>query len=247
MKLSTQVLTVLSDAVVDGNKLFLQGDLDRKLYMDVNKALEASGGKWNRKEKAHIFDCDANDRIDQMVLTGSVEVPKDEYDFFPTPKDIVARLIQHASLCKGSLVLEPSAGHGAIAVACLDIGAKVDCIEKMPANYEVLKSIQGISKVINDDFLSVEPNPIYDAVLMNPPFSKRAEIHHVNHALKFLKDGGVLVSVMSSGITFRNDKITQELRDYIELNGFIQPIESGAFKESGTMVNTVFVIVTKSV
>jgi predicted RNA methylase len=243
VKLSNQVLSVLSDSLVSGNKLFLRGDLDRSTYVAVNKALEASGGKWNRKEKAHVFDCDAGGRVEQMILTGSVDVPKDEYDFFPTPKPIVSRLVQYAGIESGSRVLEPSAGRGAIAVECIDAGALVDCVEMMPANYESLKSIGGISSITNADFLSIEPNQLYDAVIMNPPFSKRAEIHHVNHALKFVKSGGALVSVMSSGITFRNDKLTQSLRDHIEANGFIEPIEAGAFKESGTMVNTVIVVI----
>jgi 16S rRNA G1207 methylase RsmC len=36
---------------------------------------------------------------------------------------------------------------------------------------------------------------------MNPPFARQADIHHVNHALKFLKPDGLLVSVMSAGVT----------------------------------------------
>ena len=32
--------------------------LDRNDYVKVNKALEALGGKWNRKAKAHLFDED---------------------------------------------------------------------------------------------------------------------------------------------------------------------------------------------
>lgn len=66
--------------------------LDRKLYGRTNKVLEA-GGKWNRKAKAHIFPGDATARVDEILLTGSVEVPKDEFNFFPTPPEIVRRLV----------------------------------------------------------------------------------------------------------------------------------------------------------
>ena len=74
---------------------------------------------------------------------------------------------------------------------------------------------------------------------MNPPFSRQADIHHVNHAIKFLKPGGVLVSVMSAGVTFRTNRLTDDFRRMvIAHNGQIGALPAGAFKESGTMVNT---------
>ena len=49
-KLSDDVLSILSTAQIDGFTVrLICGQLDRKLYLDVNAALEAIGGKWNRK------------------------------------------------------------------------------------------------------------------------------------------------------------------------------------------------------
>ena len=64
--------------------------LDRNMYQRTNKVLEAAGGKWNRKAQAHLFDDDAFTRIDQIILTGQVEVPKDEFNFFPTRRPLSA-------------------------------------------------------------------------------------------------------------------------------------------------------------
>lgn len=238
MRVSDDVLSVLSSAEVDGMALRLTGQLDRAMYTKVNKVIEAAGGKWDRKAKAHMFNKAASDRVDEIILTGEVEVPKDEFNYFPSPPDVVARLIELAEPF-GMLVLEPSAGQGAIACACVDAGAAVDCIELMEENYQALLQA-GLMKVIKADFLSVTPDPIYNRVVMNPPFARQQDIKHVNHALKFLKPDGLLVAVMSSSVTFRDNKLTQDFRDMIRARGGeIEALQEGAFKASGTMVRTV--------
>ena len=85
MQVSNDVLAVLSAAQANENQVQLVGQLDRALYAKVNKVLEAAGGKWDRKAKAHVFGAPAADRLDQIILSGSVEVPKDEFNFFPRP------------------------------------------------------------------------------------------------------------------------------------------------------------------
>lgn len=68
MKIKDEVLKVLSNARVSGNELYLQGQLDRPMYVAVNKVLEASGGKRNKSAKCHIFGKDAEERIDEIIL-----------------------------------------------------------------------------------------------------------------------------------------------------------------------------------
>ena len=244
MRVSDDVLEVLSRASVDGESLFLVGQLDRQMYVKVNKVLEAAGGKWNRKAKAHVFDRPAADRIDEIILSGEVEVPKDEYNFFPSPPSVVARLLELADIERGMRVLEPSAGKGAIAYACAESGATVDCYELMESNFVALAGDIKFCSVRNMDFLAQAPEAIYDRVAMNPPFAKQQDIKHVLHALKFLKPDGLLVSVMGSSVTFRDNKLTQEFRDLIrQRGGEIEALPDGAFKESGTNVRTVIVTI----
>lgn len=52
---------VLSPSAVSGTLAFLPPNLDRKTYLEVNGALEAFGGKWNRKAGAHVFLTDPSD------------------------------------------------------------------------------------------------------------------------------------------------------------------------------------------
>jgi len=244
MKIADEVLAVLSAAETNGNELKLVGTLDRKMYVKVNDILEAAGGKWNKKAKAHIFEDGALERLDEIILTGEVDKPKDEFNYFPTPSNVVDRLIELAGITKAMSVLEPSAGRGAIALRCVKEGAEVDCFELMEANYDVLHNL-GVFRFIQCyDFLMREPTQIFDRVVMNPPFQKQQDIKHVTHALKFLKDGGKLISVMSSSITFRENKLTKEFRDLIdERGGWIERLPEGSFKESGTMVNTCIVVI----
>jgi len=244
MRVENDVLAVLSRAETNGFELKLTGQLDRKLYERTNKVLEAAGGKWNRKAKAHIFDDEAANRVDQIILSGEVEVPKDEFNFFPSPPAVVERLMELADVRQGMRVLEPSAGKGAIAYACADAGATVDCYELMEANFVALAGDMRLGFVRHMDFLAQAPEANYERVVMNPPFAKQADIKHVLHALRFLKPGGLLVSVMAGSVVFRDNKLTQDFRDLIrERGGDIEALPEGAFKASGTMVRSVIVTI----
>jgi len=249
MKIDSAVLDVLSNATTEGSSLKLNGTLDRKLYVSTNKVLELAGGKWNRKELAHLFDGDASEIMDQIILTGEILNKKQELGYFPTPSAVVDRLMQLAQIEQGMLVLEPSAGNGAIAV---EIAKKtiVHCFEIDPENSNklasnLLKTAPEYS-VETKDFLTVEPHKanfrgdLYDRVVMNPPFAKNAAPKHVLHAMSFLNPGGRLVSVMPSSVTYRSDALNKAVR---EAAISIEPLPDNSFAESGTNVNTVIVTV----
>lgn len=242
MRVNNDVLAVLSNARTDGNSLILTGQLDRNLYTATNKVLEAAGGKWNRKMKAHVFPSDAAEAIEQIILTGEITVPQD-FGYFPTPPDVAARVWELAQLESGLLVLEPSAGQGALIeglTQCI-----VDAVELLPKNAHVLRGMC-IREVFECDFLTMTPAPIYDRVVMNPPFEKQADIKHVLHAYEFLKPGGLLVSVMAAGVLFRENSLTVNFRNKVEeCGGEIEELPDGAFKQSGTMVRTVIVTMPK--
>lgn len=239
MKVSNDVLTVLSAAETNANALALVGQLDRKLYEATNKVLEAAGGKWNRKAKAHLFDGDAAERIDQIILTGEITIPQD-FGFFQTQTPVVDRLVELADVQRIHTLLEPSAGHGNIAKA-FQHAALITCYELLPDNVKALEALALDRCVIHQaDFLTVTPEPIYDRIIMNPPFAKQDDIKHVMHASQFLAPGGRLVSVMSAGVMFRQDKRTTAFREFVEARGGVfEDLPEGSFKSSGTMVNTV--------
>ena len=236
------VLAVLSAGRCAGDKYFLPDrPLDRKLYESTNKVLTALGGKWNRSAKAHVFGDSCEEVIEAAIETGEFTLPAD-MGWFPTPAALAAQVVEMAGVTQGARVLEPSAGKGAIAIAARDAGALVDCVEIDASRAADLRNA-GLNVIHEGDFLSFAPAPVYDLVVMNPPFAKRADIHHVRHALNFLRPGGRLVSIMSGGIEFRDDNLTREFRDQC---ASIERLPDESFRESGTSVRTVVIVIDKA-
>ena len=172
-----------------------------------------------------------------------------ELGFFATPDDLADRVVALADIRMGEMVLEPSAGEGALvsAVRRLSVGPVIRCVEIHPERVEALERADFV--VEHADFLSIDPThraEWFDAVVMNPPFANRLDVTHVEHALKFLRHGGSLVAVMSAGAMFRQDHLTVEFRRSIdERGGRFEKLEPGAFAESGTMVNACLCIVPR--
>lgn len=245
MKISQDVMEVLDRAEVDGNKLMLTGQLDRKLYQDVNKVLDAIGGKWSRGAKAHVFEMPVVDVLDPIMETGEYSRTKQDFGQFDSPEDVVARVIQLADIDAGMMVLEPSAGIGNIAIAAERCGAHVTCWEIDPKR---AANLVGLFKAVNaTDFLAAAPPTSFqfDVVVMNPPFAKQADIDHVLHAAKFLKPGGRLVSVMSASVMFRSNAKTEAFRAFVDTHGgSIERLPDAAFASSGTQINTCIVTFT---
>ena len=229
-------MAVLEAASTDGPQLRLNGQLDRKMYEAVNKALEIAGGKWNRSAKAHVFPGDAAEAIEGILLTGEITDAKREFDAFYTPSDVVDRLIVLADIQPGMTALEPSAGEGAIALRLARAGAIVTAYEirSTPSWWAECPTITAHC----GDFTHVHPEPAFDRVVMNPPFSKQQDMHHVIHAANFLKPGGILVAVMSPAFEFRTTVIASAFRCLMSgWGGETINLPEGSFKSSGTMVN----------
>jgi len=107
-RIDEATLAILSRVTISGTTIALTcGQLERSAYLAVNAILEHIGGKWSRKLKAHVFDGDPTDRLEQVLLTGEIDPPKD-YGYFPTPPEIALKLIEMAEIEPGMFVLEPS-------------------------------------------------------------------------------------------------------------------------------------------
>lgn len=238
MKIEKQVIDVLASAEIEGNKLRLTAQLDRALYQKVAKVLLSIGGKWNSKEKAHIFKEDVETMISNMLLTGEYTDAKQEFQFFPTPDALAKEIVERAGIDEGDICLEPSAGHGNIAKYM----PGCDVIELNPDNRKYLTE-NGFN-LIHDDFMTFEPQKDYDVIVMNPPFCKQQDIKHVTKAIQIAKK--CVVAIMSASPMWRTDKASEEFRALVDsYRGSIEELPEGAFKESGTNVKTCLVVVRK--
>lgn len=253
-KLSNEAIEVLASMAFEGNQARITtGDLDRKLYTEVNEVLAALGGKWNRKAKAHVFENDPQAAIEQVTIDGTFTDEKREFEFFATPLEVAAKLIESLDIQPNDKVLEPSCGEGALIRAVLgkQSKAEITAIDIRQSSIDkLIDHVQTYSlnvTLIVGDFLKQKPGHNllrrqFDFIVMNPPFSKQQDIDHILHAHKFLKAGGNLVSIAGAGLQFRSNRKTVEFREFVQKHGgTIEPLPPSSFKSSGTNVNTVIV------
>jgi len=246
MKLTTNQIIILEQAKIEDNKLYLQWQLDRKEYKAINDVLETIGLKRSRKDKAHVADCTADElqeAIEDIIETWEVETLKEtikKFQFYETPIEVAEYLVSLSNIQEDDYVCEPSAWHWAIA----------DCIPKEVIDtlhlYEIDKKKCDILqqkwyKVHNIDWLE-HNNMSFDKIIANPPFSKSQDVKHILKMYETLSEWWRLVSVASASIKTRQGKLYDELR---ELNPEYVELPSGSFRESGTMVGTVIVIINK--
>ena len=184
--------------------------------------------------------------MDRALSTGSIIDRRAELGAFYTPPELVSRVIELAHIERHMRVLEPSAGTGALAIAAREEGGLVDVIEIDRNVVEAHLFMKRFGFVTCTDFLKFDPVPVYDRVIMNPPFAKRADIRHVTHARKFMRTHSRLVAIMSAGIMFRDDAFTRGFREsVIASGGEIEALPEGSFKASGTAVNTCIITIER--
>lgn len=142
------------------------------------------------------------DAVQDIIETGEVETIKEtikKFQFYPTPPDLAEYLVSLADIKDSDIVLEPSAGTGAI-LKLIPPAQHRTAIEIDESRYDLLNEYA--EQVECMDFLEYKDEK-YTKIVMNPPFSKSQDVKHILHAYSLLEDGGTLVSIASNGITFR--------------------------------------------
>jgi hypothetical protein len=240
---------VLKNCTVEGNVVKLPNcQLERKLYQEVAKALELIGGKWKGgKIAGFIFNEEPTELLEQ-IANGESRNLKKEFQFFATPDDLADELVKLAEINNLHTILEPSAGQGSIINAIQRYygkGRMVHCYELMPVNQAILKKISRID-FLGDDFLNCNYFDKFDRIIANPPFSKNQDIQHIYKMYDCLKSGGRIVTIASKHWQLSNNKTETEFRNWLNsVNAEINEIPAGKFKDSGTMISSVMIIINK--
>lgn len=188
---------------------------------DINRALAEYYGDV-------LPDC-AEER--PTAKKASTAVAKD-LQYYPTPAKVVDDLLSDMSGLAGARVLEPSCGCGRIMDALRKAGADVFGIEVDASRANVARA-KGHS-VLLANFLETAPTPVYDRVIMNPPFYGKHYAKHIEHARKFLKPGGKLTAILPATARYDHGLIQ---------DGKWQDLPVGSFSESGTNINTTIVTI----
>jgi len=152
---------------------------------------------------------------------------------FPTPAPLARRMVELASLAPGQLVLEPSAGTGALlqAIHAAQPQARVLAVEVNPTLARHLQA-QGHAVHVGD-FLEYGASNAgcFDRIVMNPPFGKAADIKHIEHALQLLRPGGRVVALCANGP--RQQSALRAIADHWEV------LPTDTFRDAGTEVSSV--------
>ncbi|HGS5470536.1 TPA: PLxRFG domain-containing protein [Vibrio diabolicus] len=221
-------------------RMGIKGDIT--LRQALREYEQANNGKMStQKEKTRLQKL--TEKIEETVRGNRNAFN----DFFPTPEAEVKKLIDLADIKPGMKVLEPSAGMGHIAdqIAALN-GVDLDVGELAFTLSELLEE-KG-HNVVAGDFLEYDAGEIYDRIVMNPPFSNDADIHHINHALTMLKDGGKLVAITSSMAGHRGNTTNKNFRRHLDEVGAEEiNLDAGTFKNSlnPTNVATKIIVIEK--
>lgn len=184
-------------------------------------------------------------------LKSKTNLPSKDLAYYFTPKKAADDMFHWTHPGEGARVLEPSAGTGHLVRPLLGFGCKVDALEIHPERVAALKLIQHPNlRVQQANFLNTVPNPIYDWVVMNPPFSGTHWMEHVVHAFEFLKPGGRLMSILPATAEDGDSAKHEKFRKWAELNAekwgrLWRDLPQESFAEAGTRINTVILTLQK--
>jgi hypothetical protein len=169
-------------------------------------------------------------------------------DYFATPEPVGFKMAEWANIQKGDDVLEPSAGHGAIA-RFFPPQTNVTMVEPSYDLSQRAALANGNARIINDTFEALHLTNKYDAIVMNPPYGNggKTAIEHVAKAAKHLREGGRIVALIPRGgltdkrlATFLESDEAQSLH---RVATFTMP--AATFERAGTSVNTQVIVLEK--
>lgn len=242
---------ILKQCRLENNVIYLPNiQFSKESYAKVKQYIEETGGKWKGgKTQGFVFDFDAA-RVFEILHSGKRCNLQQEFQYFATPAAVADKLVELVGpIPDDALVLEPSAGRGALvdAIHRVNPSVIVDCYELMPENMVHLKQKSNICYK-GEDFTISEQNPIYDYIIANPPFSKNQDIDHIMRMWKVLKKGGKLAAIMSCHWQFSEEKRCVDFRDFLNKNAArIITLAEKEFAESGTNIKTCMVYLQKSI
>lgn len=131
--------------------------------------------------------------LGQKVSTGKARA-RPEHDFYATPEKDIERMLRYVfSVTENANdqclhVLDPCAGNGAFKRAINNVMPKWTVTQ-----WDIIQRREELDWV--GDFLQVDPTNMQTSIIvMNPPFGLSVEF--IQHALKFLKPGGVLIAFL---------------------------------------------------
>ena len=192
------------------------------------------------------FDRAVLDYYTNQKLTGRRD-NREGKDYYPTPEPLGFMMAQWGRISEGESVLEPSAGHGAIA-RYVPRENPLTAIEPSQSLFGKLQLKAGgngrrFENGVFEDYNVVNK---HDVVLMNPPFGTggRLAVDHVAKAFQHLEEGGRIVAIIPRGSTDKKfDQWYEGQKDAVVTAEIGLP--DITFERAGTSVNCRVVVIDK--
>lgn len=169
-------------------------------------------------------------------------------DYYATPEPIGFKMVELADIKPGEKVLEPSAGHGAIARFFPEnVNSTIVEPEMSLLSRAMLAQTNARSEQMRFEDLHV--NNKYDAIVMNPPYGSggKTAMEHVAKAMKHLRNGGRIVALIPEGPSA--DKRYEAMMEGADAKDFYEVAEvklpTATFGRAGTSVKTRIVVIEK--
>lgn len=197
-------------------------------------------------------DVSENDPFDNAVLDYYTNQRlnknnREGVDYFPTPEPLGYKMVEWANIGEGDSVLEPSAGHGAIARYVPQSNELVAIEPSMSLFAKLQMKAGGLGrKFQNETFEAYHISNKHDTIVMNPPFGHAGAtaIAHIEKAFGHLDEGGRMVAIIPRGAMdkkfdkwYDNEK-TAAMRAEVDLPDIV-------FQQAGTSVRCRVVVVDK--
>jgi len=167
-------------------------------------------------------------------------------DYFATPEPLGLKMVEWADIKSGEKVLEPSAGHGAIARFFPESTARTIVEPSEDLASRAALASPG-ARVVNGRFEDLDIVNKFDAIVMNPPFGSggKTAIEHIDKASKHLRNGGRIVALIPRGgmADKRFDNWYESAKGLYLVGNITLPTVT--FERAGTQVATRVVIIER--
>lgn len=170
-------------------------------------------------------------------------------DYFATPEPVGLKMVEWAGIKPGDKVLEPSAGHGAIA-RFFPERTEVTMVEPSLNLSQRAALANGGARIVNQRFEDFNRTNKYDAIVMNPPYGMggKTAYEHLEKATQHLREGGRIVALLPRGGLA--DRRLVDFMPLAEENGIHLVADiampSSTFERAGTKVNTRVLVLEKN-
>ena len=197
-------------------------------------------------------DANENDPFDNAVLDYYTNQRlnknnREGVDYFPTPEPLGYKMVEWANIGEGDSVLEPSAGHGAIARYVPQSNELVAIEPSMSLFAKLQMKAGGLGrKFQNETFEAYHISNKHDTIVMNPPFGHAGAtaIAHIEKAFGHLEEGGRMVAIIPRGAMDAKFVKWAESNKSVTPRAYIS-LPDVTFQQAGTKVNCRVVVVDK--